>query len=423
MPLATQNLDVFQLGKVFAQSGFFADARDESKAIVKILAGQELGISPFTAMTSIHVIQGKPSVSAGLMAQAVKASAKYDYRVLEHTEALCALEFYEHGQAVGVSRFDIKDAQRAGTQNLQKYARNMLFARAISNGVKFYCPDVFTSAVYTPEELGAIVDGDGNVKAQALSVDHAVATYPNPHAAIPDEPTPETTVTRFPPRPENELEVAIQNYEHFSQEGEKLGIKRRQLPADASLATVNAWVRSLSNKVEEKRGQQSVTPRQAVQPNATPLAQATRAARDAAAQPDSEAERVFAQPDTQPDTPAQPDTLQNGGESPPWDDADGDEIDDANGLGSTSNELAREQAVQEQSVIEAELVEIPEHVQHFIHDAAKAGLDASDLQSAPMLSAIAEALKSRTVPTTLADFGLTKIAQACVKISRGELTW
>jgi len=40
----------------------------------------------------------------------------------------------------------------------------MLFARAMSNGVRWYCPDVMNgSAVYTPEELGADVDQDGNV--------------------------------------------------------------------------------------------------------------------------------------------------------------------------------------------------------------------------------------------------------------------
>ena len=47
---------------------------------------------------------------------------------------------------------------------MQKFARNMLFARAISNAARWYCPDLFSgNAVYVPEELGAIVDGDGNV--------------------------------------------------------------------------------------------------------------------------------------------------------------------------------------------------------------------------------------------------------------------
>jgi hypothetical protein len=36
----------------------------------------------------------------------------------------------------------------------------MLFARAMSNGARWYCPDVFAGPAYTPDELGADVDGE-----------------------------------------------------------------------------------------------------------------------------------------------------------------------------------------------------------------------------------------------------------------------
>jgi hypothetical protein len=36
----------------------------------------------------------------------------------------------------------------------------MLYARALSNGAKWYCPDVFGGPIYTPDELGAVVDGE-----------------------------------------------------------------------------------------------------------------------------------------------------------------------------------------------------------------------------------------------------------------------
>ena len=39
----------------------------------------------------------------------------------------------------------------------------MLFSRAISNGLRWYCPDALSMTAYTPEELGAKVDGEGNV--------------------------------------------------------------------------------------------------------------------------------------------------------------------------------------------------------------------------------------------------------------------
>lgn len=161
--LATPQMDVFELGEVFAKSGYFEDARDPAKAIVKILAGRELGITPFTAMNAIHIIKGKPTVSANLMAQALKASPKYDFKVIQLEDDICELEFFEGGQPVGRSTFTEDDARKAGTQNMSKFPRNMLFARAVSNGVRFYAPDVFTSVVYTPEEMGAAVDAEGNV--------------------------------------------------------------------------------------------------------------------------------------------------------------------------------------------------------------------------------------------------------------------
>jgi hypothetical protein len=47
----------------------------------------------------------------------------------------------------------------------EKYPSNMLFARAISSGVRIYCPDVFNgNLVYVPEELGAPVNEDGGYR-------------------------------------------------------------------------------------------------------------------------------------------------------------------------------------------------------------------------------------------------------------------
>jgi hypothetical protein len=56
-------------------------------------------------------------------------------------------------ESIGVSKFTIEDAKKAGTKNLDKYPANMLFARAMSNGVKWYTPDVFNGPVYTPDEI------------------------------------------------------------------------------------------------------------------------------------------------------------------------------------------------------------------------------------------------------------------------------
>lgn len=160
--------DVESVAKAMVASGFFTDATKVSQAIVKIMAGNEIGIGPFGSMNGIHIIQGKPAFGANIMASKVKSSGRYNYRVTEMSDTICTIEFMEHfggsWQTVGVSSFSRDDAKKAGTKNLDKFPRNMLFARAMSNGVRWYCPDVMNgSTVYTPEELGAEVDQDGNV--------------------------------------------------------------------------------------------------------------------------------------------------------------------------------------------------------------------------------------------------------------------
>lgn len=148
--------EIATISKTFAESGLFADAKNAAQAMVKVLAGQEIGIPPFAAMSGIHVIQGKPVLGSGLIASRVKGSGKYDYQVVEHNEKVCNIDFFMGANKIGNSTFTIEDAKKAGTKNLDKFPKNMLFARAISNGVKWYCPDVFAGPVYVPEEMNTI---------------------------------------------------------------------------------------------------------------------------------------------------------------------------------------------------------------------------------------------------------------------------
>ena len=161
----TLTKDIENLGEVFVQSGFFADTKEKSQAIVKILAGREIKISPIDAMTGIHIIKGKVALGSNLMAAGVKKSEKYDYKVITHTEKECVIKFFEGKDEIGTSSFSLEDAKQAGVlynDVWKKYPKNMLFARAMSNGVKWYCPDVFGHApVYVPEEMGVEVDGEG----------------------------------------------------------------------------------------------------------------------------------------------------------------------------------------------------------------------------------------------------------------------
>ncbi len=142
------------MAKLFFESKMFDGISQAAAAFVKIQAGAEIGLSPFASMSGIHIIKGKVSIGAGLMAGCVKGSGKYDYKVTVMDEKKCSIDFIQGGEVIGNSTFTIEDAKKAGTQNLDKFPRNMLFARAMSNGVKWFCPDVFTMPVYTPEEMG-----------------------------------------------------------------------------------------------------------------------------------------------------------------------------------------------------------------------------------------------------------------------------
>ena len=150
--------DALSIGETFFKSGMFADIKSAQQAVVKIMAGAEMGISPFAAMAGIHIIQGKPTIGAGLMAARVKGFGKYDYRVVEHTDKVCSIEYFQVAKSLGISTFTIEDARKAGTKNLDKFPKNMLFARAMSNGVKWYTPDIYESPVYVPEEMEAVTE-------------------------------------------------------------------------------------------------------------------------------------------------------------------------------------------------------------------------------------------------------------------------
>ena len=118
--------DMMDMAKAFIESKMFPDIQAVGAAFVKIQAGKEIGISPFAAMSGIHIIKGKAAIGAGLMAGCVKGSGKYDYKVLKLDATACSIDFLQNGKIIGNSTFTIEDARKAGTQNLEKFPKNML---------------------------------------------------------------------------------------------------------------------------------------------------------------------------------------------------------------------------------------------------------------------------------------------------------
>lgn len=163
-----------RLSDNLAGSGLFKDASSARAAFAKVMYGRDMGLSASAAMTGLHIVEGKPELSANLQAQLVNTytgpdGERYRFRVREHDKERCAIEFQirERGgewESLGTSVYTMEDADTAGLTGktrsgkpsmYTKHPRNMLWARAMSDGVNFFCPEVARGLrVYHEGEIG-----------------------------------------------------------------------------------------------------------------------------------------------------------------------------------------------------------------------------------------------------------------------------
>jgi hypothetical protein len=90
------------------------------------------------------------------MAGMIKRSGRYNYRVVESTNKECTIEFTDLDEVVGTSTFDEADAKAAGLagkESWRKWPKAMYYNRAMSQGARMYCPDIFLGAVYDEGEI------------------------------------------------------------------------------------------------------------------------------------------------------------------------------------------------------------------------------------------------------------------------------
>lgn len=150
------------------KTGFLPAAiKTAEQAIAIALKGRELGIPPMQAFAHIHIIQGKPTISAELMLSLIYKNcpgAVVDY--IENSNEICVIEAKRPGGSTARFSFSMEDAKRAdllGKGNWKAYPGAMLRARAIAIMARARFPDAIMGCSYTPEELGADVNEDGEV--------------------------------------------------------------------------------------------------------------------------------------------------------------------------------------------------------------------------------------------------------------------
>ena len=190
--------DIRTLAGDFSKSGFFQDAKDVSQAIVKIMAGRELGFSPVYSMTKIYIVKGHIMVSAEALGAMVKNSKNYDYKVIKLTDAECELQFTESGQPAYLSRFTMEDAKKAELlkpdSGWQKWPRAMLMSKALSQGARIVCPHII-AGVYTPEDFGVEVNQETGEIIEGQIVEPTPRRQPEATtpSSTPEKSTPEAS--------------------------------------------------------------------------------------------------------------------------------------------------------------------------------------------------------------------------------------
>lgn len=184
--------------------------------------GAMLGLSPIAALTGIHVIEGKPSASASLMAGLVQAqghkvrtsvtgtvaagditatctviraddpdhpfTSTWDLDRALRAELIDRLDVTPEGKTVVVHR-----TRKGLAGNWQKYTESMLKARAKSEACRDAAEDALFGLHYTPEELGAEVDEDGapvDITATVVDVTPPTVARPPVQRPAPERSAP-----------------------------------------------------------------------------------------------------------------------------------------------------------------------------------------------------------------------------------------
>lgn len=147
------------LAKVLVASKLLPKSITTPEAAFAVIAcGRELGLTAMQSLRTIHIIEGKPTLSADLVAALVKSRGDICqfFRLVDSTAEVATYETQRRGEP-GPTRmsFTWQDAQRAGVtgkDNWKRYPAAMLRARCITALARAVYPDL-AMGVYDPDEL------------------------------------------------------------------------------------------------------------------------------------------------------------------------------------------------------------------------------------------------------------------------------
>ena len=148
--------DVQHLAAAAFKAGW-CGVKSAEEALIRMVTGCELGLSPMQALRGIYVLNGKPALYADAMIAVVLQSPACEYFLLTaSTDAIATYETKRKGAPKPTTMsFTLEEAKRAGllrNPTWGAYPAAMLRARAATALARVVYPDV-CAGLYDPEEL------------------------------------------------------------------------------------------------------------------------------------------------------------------------------------------------------------------------------------------------------------------------------
>ncbi len=160
------------LDEIWRAAGMLASARGfiprdmvDNRAMIAaaIMTGAELGLGPMQSIRGIHIVEGRPQLSAELMLSlALQAGVRVKWIKTTAKEAHIALRRVGHDpfdlaftwdEAVKAGLVGTGKTSKGAPNMWSKYPSAMLRARCLSAAMRAYCPDVLGAGVYVEGEL------------------------------------------------------------------------------------------------------------------------------------------------------------------------------------------------------------------------------------------------------------------------------
>lgn len=184
--------EALELAGLLVRGKLLSRAVTTPEAAFHIIAtGRELDLTALQSLRSIHIIDGKPTLSADLIAALCKKSSLCRYfRLVTSSDTVATYETHRHGEPSPTRlSFTMAEAQRAGLSskdNWRKFPAAMLRARAITALARAVYPDLLAGC-YDQDEISVAPD-----------IEHAQDTSAPAFASSTDAPLDEKPATEEP---------------------------------------------------------------------------------------------------------------------------------------------------------------------------------------------------------------------------------